>query len=85
MDRVELANRYGYHPATEQTLPQHQKIRGEFFKLALLLDELLPDGRTKDLVHTELENAAMWANKAIASQVPLTNEDVTHICTEDCA
>lgn len=64
--RSELENRFGFHPATDESRPKHQQVRESFVDFADDLDQLLPDGREKSLVMTALEEASMWANAAIA-------------------
>jgi hypothetical protein len=71
---AEIANRFGYHKATETTGPIHQDIRGAFTEMGKLLDRLLPEGRAKSTCFTELENASMWANKAVAELAPIVYE-----------
>lgn len=66
MDVQEIKNRFGFHPATEETRPMHEMIRRDFIHHAEVLNELLPDGREKSLVMTSLQEAAMWANAAVA-------------------
>lgn len=70
----DIENRFGYHKATEKTGPIHQEIRSEFMGFAAYLNSTLPDGRAKSVAFTELENAAMWANKAIAEMAPIVHE-----------
>lgn len=70
----DIVNRFGYHKATEKTGPVHQNIRGAFIELGKYLDEQLPAGRAKSTCFTELESAAMWANKAVAEQAPIAYE-----------
>ena len=74
LEHSEIQNRFGYHAGTEVTAPQHKLCRQKFAEVAEFLDALLPSGRAKALALTELENAAMWANKAIAEQAPLVTE-----------
>ncbi len=62
----ELLNRFGYHPATDTTGPQHDAVRAECFELATWLDNFLPDGRDKSLALTALQEVMHWANSAIA-------------------
>jgi len=62
----ELENRLGYHKATEETIPMHKNIRGEFLGLAKYLNDLLPEGREKSLAFTALQEAAMWSNASVA-------------------
>jgi hypothetical protein len=76
----EIEHRFGFHKATVEgdnaTLPQHRVTRLEFREFAKFLDKLLPDGRAKSVMFTELENASMWAHKAIAEKAPLVEEEV---------
>lgn len=74
LEHSEIENRYGYHKGTDITGPQHKMCRQKFMEMAEFLDALLPSGRAKALAMTELENAAMWGNKAIAEQAPLVTE-----------
>ena len=74
----DLSNRFGFHKGTEVTGPQHQEVRKMFENFANLLNRIIPEGgdsgRAKAVMFTELENASMWANKAIANQAPVVNE-----------
>lgn len=74
----EIEQRFGFHKATiegdEATAPAHVTLRIEFRRFAEELDAFLPNGRAKSLAFTELENASMWAHKAIATQAPLVEE-----------
>lgn len=75
---TEIEHRFGFHKATVEgenaTLPSHRDTRILFREFALRLDSILPDGRAKSVAFTELENASMWAHKAIAEQAPLVTE-----------
>jgi len=62
----DLAKRFGYHKATEQTIPMHQEVRGMFLDMAEALNALLPEGREKSLAFTALQESAMWSNAAVA-------------------
>lgn len=66
MDIDELRNRFGYHPATPETIPLHENVRALSLELAVIFDQGLPEGREKALALTKLQEAAMWANAAIA-------------------
>ena len=74
----EIKNRFGFHKGTIEgpnaTAPQHADLRTEFINFADSLDERLPDGRSKSLSMTALEEASMWAHKAIAETAPLVSE-----------
>jgi hypothetical protein len=66
IDRAELENRFGFHPANDVTKDRHQRVREGFIQFTEQLLELIPDGREKSLVVTALEEASMWANAGIA-------------------
>lgn len=66
----EIENRFGHHKATiegpEATAPKHEMLRSMFKDFAGRLDQVLPQGRYKSLVMTDLEKSSMWSHKAIA-------------------
>jgi hypothetical protein len=74
----EIQTRFGFHKATIEgpnaTKPAHAELRARFMEFAQYLDDVAPDGRYLSLALTELENASMWAHKAIAQQAPLEEE-----------
>lgn len=70
----DIVNRFGYHKADDKTGPAHQNVRGAFIEFSKYLNEQVPDGRSKSLAFTKLEEAAMWANKAVAEQAPIAYE-----------
>ena len=74
----EIEHRFGFHKAAVEgenaTLPKHRDTRLRFREFAAFLDEVLPEGRAKAVAFTELENASMWAHKAIAETAPVVNE-----------
>lgn len=76
--KEEIENRFGFHKATIEgenaTLPMHRDLRLKMREVAEFLDELLPAGRAKSVVFTELETVSMWAHKAIAEKAPLIVE-----------
>lgn len=67
----EIENRFGFHKATLEgenaTAPKHAELRESFKEFAEHLDQILPGGRYKSLVFTELESTSMWAHKSIAN------------------
>lgn len=75
---TEIEHRFGFHKATIEgdnaTLPKHRDTRLLFRDFAEKLDALLPAGRAKSVAFTELENASMWAHKAIAETAPAVTE-----------
>lgn len=68
----EVEKRFGHHKATiegpEATAPKHAMLRTVWTDMANRLDAIIPSGRYKNLVMTELEQASMWSHKAIAEQ-----------------
>lgn len=74
----EIKNRFGFHKGTIEgpnaTAPQHADLRTGFINFAESLDDRLPNGRAKSLAMTALEEASMWAHKAIAETAPLVSE-----------
>ena len=67
----EIDNRFGLHPGGAKTIPMHNQCRREFIAMANFLDNLLPDGRSKALAFTALQEASMWSNFAIAETAPV--------------
>ncbi len=49
-------------------------IRRQCQLLEDTINSMVPDGREKALALTNLEQACMWANKAIANQYPPGND-----------
>lgn len=72
----EIRNRLGFHAGTEVTIPKHQTIRAAFIALMEMMDGVLPDGRSKAVAFTKIEEAAMWSNKAVAELAPVTEPTV---------
>lgn len=74
----EIKNRFGFHKGTIEgpnaTAPQHADLRTGFINFVESLDKRLPDGRSKSLAMTALEEASMWAHKAIAETAPVVSE-----------
>lgn len=55
-----------YHQPTAVSISKMQSIRSNAKVLAVLIDSLAMDSREKSLAITNLEQAVMWANAAIA-------------------
>ena len=68
----EIRNRWDQHVVSETTKPQHDLIRDTFKFVAATIDDNVPEGRAKALALTNLQQASMWANFAIAEQTPLS-------------
>lgn len=72
LGKQEIVNRFGHHDAAiEGPNPNeevHKDVRALFVDLATKLDVLLPEGRGKSVMFTELESASMWAHKTLAQR-----------------
>jgi hypothetical protein len=67
MDRKQLMEWFGYHPpSTPEVIAAHEAVRARIGSLTDWINDLLPDGREKSMALTDLDNAAMHANAAIA-------------------
>jgi len=75
LNQHEIEERFGFHKATIEganaTAPRHADLRQRFKEFAQYLDDVCPDSRYLSLALTELENASMWAHKAVAQDAPL--------------
>ena len=67
MEAAEINNRFSFHPATDETGPQHDIVRAKCMELAYSLNELVPEGRNKSLMFTHLEEVMFRGNAAIAT------------------
>lgn len=64
---AEVARLFAHHPPkTDKRIEQHDAIREAAATLAVVFNEVLPDSREKSLALTNLQDAAMWANAAVA-------------------
>lgn len=64
---ADIDNRFDFHPATTaEKRGDHGSIREACKALAHTLDAKVPPSREKALALTNLEQAMMWANAAIA-------------------
>ena len=57
-------------PLTDEQVVIATQVRETFHHAAEAILNLLPEGRHKSLVLTNLEQASMWAIKAISHQEP---------------
>lgn len=70
----ELEHRYTYHAPSGEARERHEQIRSEFRWFSQLLNNLLPEGRSKSLAHTALEEASFHAHASIAREPNLHDE-----------
>lgn len=59
-------NNFMYHTPNNDQAERYERLRSKAKELADLIDELCPNSREKSLAITNLEQASMWANCAIA-------------------
>ena len=62
----QIENNFKYHAPKEGQPEKYTAIREKAKELACLIDDLCPNSREKSLALTNLEQAVMWANAAIA-------------------
>jgi hypothetical protein len=75
-DHTFIDNAFGFHPANDVTRPTHQEFRKAVRAFAHSVVDSLPNSREKSLFLTNLQQAAMWANAAIAiNGSPFTEEE----------
>ena len=66
MTTEEIENRFTYHPPKEGQPEKYEAIRSLAKAMAEFMEEVVPDSRERSLAFTNLEQAVMWANAAIA-------------------
>lgn len=67
MNKVELAERYAYHPpTTPDIVTAHEQIRTRVHELASWINDLLIEGDAKTKSLDALDLAAMHANASVA-------------------
>lgn len=72
MNPSDLDNRFGFHPANDESRPRHERVRVLYRELATEVDALAgQDSREKSLAITALEESMFWTNAAIARVQPL--------------
>lgn len=62
----QIDNNYKYHVPKPGQAEKYDIIRMKAKELAYLMNDVCPDSRERSLAHTNLEQAVMWANAAIA-------------------
>ena len=63
-DRIE--NDFIYHAPTPEKGKRHEAVRAAARSLAIVMTDLCPESRELSLALTNVEEAMMWANAAIA-------------------
>lgn len=63
---ADITNRFTYHTPIQTQAIRYENIRDGAKSMALMLNALCPPSRELSLAMTNLEQAIMWANAAIA-------------------
>lgn len=64
---IDLQNRFTHHPPKDENVTKkYEAIRGDALEVAILITRLAPKSRERSLAITNIEQAVMWANAAIA-------------------
>lgn len=61
-----MANRFEFIKSNAASVEKIHQVREACGVLGAVLESLIPDCRERSLALTNLEQAAMWANRAIA-------------------
>lgn len=68
---------FAYHKPGEEGLGKITKLRKAFSEVSEWVDQLCPGSREASLAQTKIEEAAMWAIKAIVINDPASQpEDI---------
>ncbi|MCT6924084.1 hypothetical protein [Metasolibacillus sp.] len=62
----QIENNFMYHSPKEGQQKKYESIREKAKELAYLIDDVCPNSREKSVSMTNLEQAVMWANAAVA-------------------
>ena len=66
METAAIDNRFKYHIPNAEDIDYYMRIRSTTKVLAIIINDLCPEGREKSLAITKIEEAVMWANASIA-------------------
>jgi hypothetical protein len=72
----ELNNRFTYHKPIGNQPQRYELLRAKAKELATLVNSVCPESREKAHGFTQLEDAVMWFNAAIARNENETNSNV---------
>jgi hypothetical protein len=63
---ADLRKRFTRQPASADQAKRQELINQKSLELCLLIAEVTPQSREQSVAFTNIEQAAMWANKAIS-------------------
>lgn len=66
MTNEQIQEAYTYHTPKGDQSERYERVRANAKVLAMTIQACCPDSREKDQALVNLEQATMWANKAIA-------------------
>lgn len=66
MDVDQIKHNFTYHPPTDDDVMKHTILREKAQELAILIAQLCPDSREKDIAIMKVDEVNMWSNAAIA-------------------
>lgn len=66
----QIEKAFTYRPPVGDQPLRYERLREDAKTFAYLIDRYCPESREKSLALTHVENAVMWANAAIARNVP---------------
>jgi len=61
-----IINSFTYHAPRADQPERYQELRARVLELAQRIAQICPDSRERSIAVTKLEEAIMWASKAIA-------------------
>jgi hypothetical protein len=76
MEKAELDNRFAQHATDSAKTEKMNTVRSVTRAAADAINAVVPEGREKSIAIKALEDAMMWANKGIASQIDPQPEGV---------
>lgn len=74
MPAIDLVQAFQYHQPSEDQIRRIQQIRERAISLAAAIQTLAPGCPEQTLAIRKVEEASMWANKAIVLEPPGTGE-----------
>lgn len=73
--REEWKNRVAFHPGTPNVASTYDELRTVIYQAGLRIIENTRSSREQSLALTKLEEAFMWASKAVAiHEIPMSEE-----------